>query len=516
MAYIKIFDTTLRDGEQAPGIALNTLQKLEIAHALARLNVDIIEAGFPIASDGDFDCVRQIAREVRGPVICGLARTHKADIERAAQAIEPAEKGRIHTFTSASKIHLEYMLKKTEAEVLETSDEMVRFAKTFTDDVEFSAQDCMRADPEFVYKLVRTAIAAGATTVNIPDTTGYGSPLEYGALIKNIFENVPEARNVTISTHCHDDLGLAVANSLAAVENGATQIECTINGIGERAGNTSLEECVMALYTRRDYYGAEVGINTRELYFVSQLVSRRTGMVVPPNKAIVGDNAFAHEAGIHQDGVLKHKDTYEIMNAATVGREAGVLVMGKHSGRNAFRQRLTELGYTDLENEQLNALFKQFKDLADLKQRITNDDIRALIDAETTRIDEVYRLEHVQFQSGTGGMTPSALVRLSTPEGMVEETALGDGPVDASFKALKKITPIPFVLESYDLKAIGSGTDALGEVSIRVNSEGQIVHGRAISTDVVHASVLAYVDVLNKLAAGVGRVKVNQAGMATP
>ena len=516
MAYIKIFDTTLRDGEQAPGIALNTLQKLEIAHALARLNVDIIEAGFPIASDGDFDCVRQIAREVRGPVICGLARTHKADIERAAQAIEPAERGRIHTFTSASKIHLEYMLKKTEQEVLETSDEMVRYACEFTDDVEFSAQDCMRADPEFVYKLVRTAIAAGATTVNIPDTTGYGSPLEYGALIKNIFTNVPEAHDVTISTHCHDDLGLAVANSLAAVENGATQIECTVNGIGERAGNTSLEECVMALYTRRDYYGAEVGINTRELYFVSQLVSRRTGMVVPPNKAVVGDNAFAHEAGIHQDGVLKHKDTYEIMNAEIVGREAGVLVMGKHSGRNAFRQRLTELGYTDLENDDLNALFKQFKDLADLKQSVTNDDIRALADAETTKIAETYRLEHLQFQAGTGGMTPSALVRLVTPEGTVAETALGDGPVDASFKALRKLTALAFELESYDLKAIGSGTDALGEVSIRVNSDGQIVHGRAISTDVVHASVLAYVDVLNKLAAGVGRVKVEAQRVATP
>ena len=272
----------------------------------------------------------------------------------------------------------------------------------------------------------------------------------------------------------------------------------------------------MALYTRRDYYGAEVGINTRELYFVSQLVSRRTGMVVPPNKAIVGDNAFAHEAGIHQDGVLKHKDTYEIMNAELVGREAGVLVMGKHSGRNAFRQRLTELGYTDLENEELNALFKQFKDLADLKQSITNDDIRALVDAETTKIAETYRLEHLQFQAGTGGMTPSALVRLLTPEGTVAETALGDGPVDASFKALRKLTSLAFELESYDLKAIGSGTDALGEVSIRVNSDGQIVHGRAISTDVVHASVLAYVDVLNKLAAGVGRVKKEAQRVATP
>ncbi len=518
MAYIKIFDTTLRDGEQSPGVALNTLQKLEIAHSLARLGVDIIEAGFPIASDGDFDCVNRIAKDVKGPVICGLARTHKLDIERAAKAIEPAEKGRIHTFTSASDVHLKYMLKQTREQVLELSDQMVRYAKEFTDDVEFSAQDCMRADPEFVYQLVRAAIAAGATTINIPDTTGYGTPQDYGLLIKNIFQNVPEAHQVSISTHCHDDLGMAVANSLAAVENGATQIECTINGIGERAGNTSLEECVMALYTRKDHYGHEIGINTREIYFVSRLVQRHTGMQIPPNKAIVGDNAFAHESGIHQDGVIKHKETYEIMNAELVGREAGVLVMGKHSGRNAFRTRLAELGYTDLSQEKLNDLFKQFKDLADAKQHVTNEDILALVETESSKVAEVYRLEHVQFQSGTGGMTPSALVRLSTPEGIMEETALGDGPVDASFKALKKMTPVPFELEAYDLKAIGKGTDALGEVSIRVNSEGQIVHGRAISTDVVHASVLAYVDVLNKLAAGIGRHKeaANQITMSMP
>jgi 2-isopropylmalate synthase len=511
MAYVKFFDTTLRDGEQSPGVALNTAQKLEIAHALARLGVDIIEAGFPITSDGDFECVYRIAKEVKGPVIAALARTHKLDIERAAQAIEPAEKGRIHTFTSASDVHLKYMLKKTRQQVLELSDEMVRYAKTFTDDVEFSAQDCMRADPAFVYELVRVAIAAGATTINIPDTTGYGTPKDYGALIKSIFENIPEAATVSISTHCHDDLGMAVANSLAAVENGATQIECTINGIGERAGNTSLEECAMALYTRKDHYGADIGINTREIYRVSRLVSRYTGMMVPPNKAIVGDNAFAHESGIHQDGVIKHKGTYEIMNAELVGREAGVLIMGKHSGRNAFRQHLKSLGYEELTDEQLNTLFKQFKDLADLKQNVTTEDIRALVENEVVRVAETYKLEHIQFQSGTGGMTPQALVRLKTPDEMLEATATGSGPVDASFKALKTLTPVPFSLESYDLKAIGSGTDALGEVTIRVSSEGQIVYGRAISTDVVHASVLAYVDVLNKLAAGAGRRKADGA-----
>lgn len=511
MAYVKFFDTTLRDGEQSPGVALNTAQKLEIAHALAKLGVDIIEAGFPITSDGDFDCVYRIAKEVQGPVICALARTHKLDIERAAQAIEPAEKGRIHTFTSASDVHLEYMLKKSREQVLELSDEMVRYARTFTDDVEFSAQDCMRADPEFVYELVRVAIAAGATTINIPDTTGYGTPKDYGALIRSIFEHVPGAHNVSISTHCHDDLGMAVANSLAAVENGATQIECTINGIGERAGNTSLEECAMALYTRKDHYGAEIGIHSREIYRVSRLVSRYTGMMVPPNKAIVGENAFAHEAGIHQDGVIKHKGTYEIMNAELVGREAGVLIMGKHSGRNAFRQHLKSLGYEELTDDQLNTLFKQFKDLADVKQSVTTEDIRALVENEVVRVAETYKLEHIQFQSGTGGMTPQALVRLKTPDEILEATATGSGPVDASFKALKTLTPVPFTLESYDLKAIGSGTDALGEVTIRVSSEGQIIYGRAISTDVVHASVLAYIDVLNKLAAGAGRNKVDAA-----
>jgi 2-isopropylmalate synthase len=309
---------------------------------------------------------------------------------------------------------------------------------------------------------------------------------------------------------------MAVANSLAAVENGATQIECTLNGIGERAGNTSLEECAMALYTRADHYNVDMGINTKEIYSTSRLVSRYTGMMVPPNKAIVGDNAFAHESGIHQDGVIKHKQTYEIMNAELVGREAGVLVMGKHSGRNAFRQRLTELGYTDLEDDQLNSLFKQFKDLADRKQKITNDDISALANAETIQVAETYKLEHIQFQSGTGGMTPAALVRLQTPEGVVEETATGDGPVDASYKALKKLTPVPFVLDSYDLRAIGGGTDALGEVAIRVSSEDTVVYGRAISTDVVHASVLAYVDVLNKLAAGVSNRPRNVQTLTTP
>lgn len=379
MAYIRFFDTTLRDGEQTPGVALNPAQKLEIAEQLAKLRVDIIEAGFPIASDGDFECVRDIATHVKGPMIAALARTHKLDIERAAKALEPADKPMIHTFTSASDVHLKYMLNKTRDEILDISGEMVRYAKQFADEVEFSAQDCMRADKNFVFELVRTAIAAGATTVNIPDTTGYGTPLEFGGLIREIVENVPETKNIVLSVHCHDDLGMAVANSLAGTEHGATQIEATINGLGERAGNTSLEECVMALHTRKDYYGHDIGINTTELFRTSQLVSKHTRLPVPGNKAIVGANAFAHEAGIHQDGVIKNKDTYEIMNAEMVGQVPGVLVMGKHSGRNAFRLTLRDLGFSDLSDERINELFREFKALCDAQEQVTVDDIRGLV-----------------------------------------------------------------------------------------------------------------------------------------
>lgn len=513
MAHIRIFDTTLRDGEQSPGVALNTKEKLELAQQLARLGVDIIEAGFPIASEGDFEAVNRIAREVRGPVICGLARTAKGDIEQAAKALEPAEQSRIHIFTSGSKIHLEHMLKKSEDEVIASAIKSVEFAKQFCDDIEFSAQDCTRSDFAFLKKLYQASIEAGATTINIPDTVGYGMPEEYAALIAKIQQEVVGEREVIISTHCHDDLGLAVANSLAAIGAGAQQIECTLNGIGERAGNTSLEEVVMALETRKDFWQHSHQIKTQELYRSSRMVSSYTGMVVPANKAIVGDNAFSHEAGIHQDGVLKALETYEIMKAEDVGRQAGVLVMGKHSGRHAFRKNLEQLGYNELSDEQMQTLFKQFKQLADLKQQVTSDDIHALVDAESVKIAETYKLAHLQFQAGTGAMTPTALVRLATPEGEVEESATGSGPVDAAFSALRKITPIPFTLESYDLRAIGRGTDALGEVSIQVRSDNKLVHGRAISTDVVHASVLAYVDVLNKLVAGVARVKAHHGQM---
>jgi len=514
MAYIKIFDTTLRDGEQTPGVTLNTAEKIEIAKQLARLGVDIIEAGFPITSTGDFEAVNRIAKEVQGPTVCALARTAKADIERAAQALAPAAKGRIHVFTSGSKIHLEHMLRKTEEEVIESSVASVRYAREFTDDVEFSAQDCTRSEPGFLYRLYGAAIEAGATTINIPDTVGYGMPQEYAALIRDLRENVPGAEGVDISTHCHDDLGLAVANSLAAIHAGATQVECTVNGIGERAGNTSLEEVVMALNTRRDLWGHEHGIRTRELYRTSRMVSMYTGVAVPPNKAVVGDNAFAHESGIHQDGVIKALETYEIMSAETVGRDAGVLVMGKHSGRRAFRKTLADLGYEALDDEKVNVLFRQFKDLCDRKQKVTSEDIRALVDAETTRVPETYALESVQFQSGTG-MIPVATVRLKTDTGIYEEAATGDGPVDAVYRALERIAGLPMRLESYELRSVGAGKDALGEVNVRASHDGQMVHGRGLSTDVVEASARAYVDVLNKLAAGVGKAP-KDARVATP
>lgn len=508
MAYIKIFDTTLRDGEQSPGVSLNTKEKIEIAKQLARLGVDIIEAGFPIASEGDFQAVREIAKasskESDRVVVAGLARANRADIERAAQAVEVAARPRIHTFIATSPIHMEKKLNLTPDQVVERAVQAVRLAKSFVDDVEFSAEDAGRSDPEFLIRIFNEAIAAGATTINIPDTVGYMMPWEYGELVRRIHEGLHNAENITLSTHCHDDLGCAVINSLAGVRNGATQVECTVNGIGERAGNAALEEIVMALNTRQDFWEHHTGIHTREIYRSSKLVSMYTGMVVPPNKAIVGDNAFAHESGIHQDGVIKALETYEIMSAESVGRDAGVLIMGKHSGRRAFRQTLAELGYEAMPEDELNAVFKRFKDLCDSKHHVTSDDIRMLVDVETTRVAETYRLDAVQFQSGLG-MTPVATVRLATDTGIYEEVSTGSGPVDASYKALAKMTKVPFVLENYELRSVGSGTDALGEVSIKVSSQGQVVHGRAVSTDVVQASVLAYVNVLNKLAAGISK-----------
>ncbi len=508
MAHVKIFDTTLRDGEQSPGVALNVREKVEIARQLARLGVDVIEAGFPVASEGDFEAVRAIATAITAEnprvIVAGLARAARGDIERAAQALEVAGRPRIHTFIATSPIHMEKKLVLTPDQVVERAVEAVRTAKSFVDDVEFSAEDAGRSDREFLVRVFTEAIRAGATTVNVPDTVGYMTPWEYFDLIAYLRAHVPGIDAVDVSTHCHDDLGLAVANSLAGVKAGATQVECTINGIGERAGNAGLEEIVMALHTRRDFWGQTTSIETRELYRSSRLVAMYTGMVVPPNKAVVGDNAFAHEAGIHQDGILKAVETYEIMSAETVGRDAGILVMGKHSGRRAFRKTLADLGYAELPDDTVNLLFKRFKDLCDRKQSVTSDDIRALVDVEAARVPATYVLEAVQFQSGTG-MTPVATVRLTTDTGTYAEAATGDGPVDAVYKAIERIAQVPVVLESYEIRSVGSGKDALGEVTVRMRSEGRAVHGRGLSTDVVEASALAYVDVLNKLAAGVGR-----------
>ncbi len=502
MRRIKIFDTTLRDGEQSPGVALSPDEKLAIAKQLARLGVDVIEAGFPIASPGDFAAVRRIAEEVEGPTIAALARTAKADIERAAEAIEPAAKRRIHTFIATSPVHMEKKLRMTPDEVVQKAAWAVEFARSFVDDVEFSAEDAGRSDPDFLVRIFGEAIAAGATTINIPDTVGYQVPWKFAELVGYIIENTPGADGVDWSVHTHDDLGMAVVNSLAAVRAGATQVECTINGIGERAGNASLEEVVMALYTRRDFFGAETGVNTRELYRASQLVSRLTGMVVPPNKAIVGRNAFAHESGIHQDGVLKARETYEIMNAEIVGREAAVMVLGKHSGRHAFKKALAELGY-EVNDEELKHLFARFKEIADRKKQITTEDLIALVEDERTRAPEMFKLLDMQVHSGLA-LTPVATVKVKTPDDEVTEAATGDGPVDAVYKAISRAVGLSPTLERYRIEATTGGTEALGEVMVRLRQGSVVVTGRGIAPDIVESSARAYLDALNKLVSGVG------------
>ena len=509
MRRIKIFDTTLRDGEQSPGVALSPDEKLAIAKQLARLSVDVIEAGFPIASPGDFAAVKRIAEEVEGPTIAALARTAKADIERAAEAIEPAAKRRIHTFIATSPVHMEKKLRMTPDEVVEKAVWAVKLAREFTDDVEFSAEDAGRSDPDFLVRIFGEAIAAGATTINIPDTVGYQVPWRFAELVGYIIANTPGAEGVDWSVHTHDDLGMAVVNSLAAVRAGATQVECTINGIGERAGNASLEEVVMALYTRRDFFEAETGVNTRELYRTSQLVSRLTGMVVPPNKAIVGRNAFAHESGIHQDGVLKARETYEIMNAEIVGREAAVMVLGKHSGRHAFKKALAELGY-EISDEELKPLFARFKEIADRKKQVTTEDLIALVEDERTRAPEMFKLLDMQVHSGLA-LTPVATVKVKTPDDEVTEAATGDGPVDAVYKAISRAVGLSPTLERYRIEATTGGTEALGEVMVRLRQGTVVVTGRGIAPDIVESSARAYLDALNKLVSGVGAREVIEA-----
>jgi len=520
-----IFDTTLRDGEQSPGATLNIEEKIEIAKQLSRLGVDVCEAGFPIASPGDFEAVRRIAEEV-GPltegrksgkpmVIAGLARANKLDIDRAYEAVKVAPRHRIHTFLATSDIHLKHKLKIDREECVEQVIEAVSYAKSLCDDVEFSPEDGGRSDPEFLTVVLGEAIKAGATTLNIPDTVGYTTPEEFGSLMKYLIENTPGAEKVIWSTHCHDDLGLATANTLAGVENGARQVEVTINGIGERAGNTSLEEVVMTIHTRPQNFDVECNIDTTQLMRSSRMVSAYTGIPVQPNKAIVGANAFAHEAGIHQDGMLKHHTTYEIMRPETVGLAESALVLGKHSGRHAFRKHLEKMGYDDLSKEELNKAFDRFKRVADKKKIVTDADIEAIITDEFYQPKEIWKLNSVSVSCGDR-VTATATVSLTDPNGEeIIDAAIGTGPVDAVYKAINRIVNVPNVLTEFIVQAVTEGIDALGEVTIRIEPENgqrdystnpqtgqqkiRTYSGHGASTDIIVASARAYMSALNKM-----------------
>ncbi|TAK22661.1 MAG: 2-isopropylmalate synthase [Chloroflexota bacterium] len=496
--HVRIFDTTLRDGEQSPGATLNVEEKLEIALQLERLGVDTIEAGFPITSQGDFDAVSLIADKIKNAGVAGLARGVAADIDRCWDAVKKAESPRIHVFVSSSDIHLAHQMRKSRDEVLDMTRAMVGRAAKYLSDVEFSPMDASRSDPAYLFEMLSIAIEAGARTLNIPDTVGYAYPEEYGNLIRAILANVRDIDKAVISVHCHDDLGLATANSLAAVKAGARQIECTINGIGERAGNTSLEEVVMALRTRRDVFGVDTRIDATQIYRTSRLVSSRTGMVVQPNKAIVGANAFAHMSGIHQDGVLKERTTFEIMDPKDVGLAESAIVLGKLSGRHGFKQRLEELGY-HLDTEDLNRAFMRFKQLADQKRDITDRDIEALVSDQMRTDDETFRLDHIQVICGDHAV-PTATVRMIAPDGsVVTRSATGTGPVDAAYKAIDGIVGVQVRLNEYVVQAVTAGIDALGEVTVRIQHEGRVYSGQSANTDVVVASARAYVTALNRL-----------------
>lgn len=498
MEKIIIFDTTLRDGEQAPGASLNKKEKLDIAFALERLGLDVIEAGFPITSQGDFESVKLIAREIRRPVICGLARAISKDIDAAYQATRPAKHPRIHVFLATSKIHMRYKLKKAESEILRLAQKAVKYARNLCADVEFSPEDASRTEREFLYRVVEAVISAGAKTVNIPDTVGYAEPEEFGNLIRSIRENVPNIQNAVISVHCHNDLGLAVANSLSALKNGARQVECTINGIGERAGNASLEEIIMGLKVRSDTFNLRASIATKEIYKTSRLVSKLTGFVVSPNKAVVGLNAFRHESGIHQDGILKKRATYEIIRAEDVGFKIEGLVLGKHSGRHAFKERLQRLGYK-LNEKEAGRAFKEFKLLADKKREIFDDDLIAIVQENIEgKPPSVWSLDSFMISSGSH-IKPTARITLASKGRVFEETASGDGPVDACYKAIEKITHLKFPLLDYSLQSVTRGEDALGEVSLRLKTKGREISGRASSTDIIEASIKAYLQAINKI-----------------
>ncbi len=500
---IRIFDTTLRDGEQSPGASMNIEEKVLVAKQLARLRVDIIEAGFAFSSPGDFEAIHRIAQEVEGPVICSLARAKPEDIDRAAEALKGAAKCRIHTFLSASDIHLKHQFRMTRDEALKRAVQMVQHARTYVDDVEYSPMDATRSDVSYLCEVVEAVVEAGAGTVNIPDTVGYTTPQEFGTIIRTLRERVRGMEQAIISVHCHNDLGLAVANSMAAIYAGAGQVECTVNGIGERAGNASLEEIAMGLRTRKDFYDADTNIQTQEISKASRLVSNITGMVVQPNKAIVGTNAFAHTSGIHQDGLLKDKSTYEIMHPESVGLTQSRLVMGKLSGRHAFREELAHLGYT-LSDQELQEAFTRFKHLADQKKELFEEDLESIVNSAVTKVPERFSLKGLQIESGMGH-PPSAVVELEIEGKVVKKTGTGDGPVDAVYRTIAALTETKSLLRAYIVKAITGGTDAQGEVSVRVEEDGEVVTGHGSDTDIIMASAQAYLNALNKLADIVAR-----------
>ena len=532
--YVRVFDTTLRDGEQSPGATLTSAEKVEIARGLTRLGVDVIEAGFPAASPDDLEGVRRIAIEIGNtlegeselqrpiPIICGLARASATDIDAAWEAVQHAAHPRIHTFLATSPIHMRYKLRMEPEEVVDRIQEMVSYAKSYCDDVEFSPEDAGRSDLDFLYLVLGEAIKAGATTLNIPDTVGYTTPEEFGSLISSIIANTPGIENVIVSIHCHNDLGLATANTLAGIQSGARQTEVTVNGIGERAGNTSLEEVVMALQTRRAVYGLEMGIDTTQIVRISRMVSNYTGIPVQPNKAIVGANAFAHEAGIHQDGMLKHNETYEIMQPETVGLYRSKLVLGKHSGRHALKAHLQEMGY-ELNQEELNSAFERYKELADKKKNITDADLEALIEVQTYLSQEVFTLDGLQVACGTMGM-PTATVRLRGPDDQLHiHAAVGTGPVHAVYQAVDAIIGVPNTLVEFNIHAVTEGIDAMGEVTVRLQADnasipqrtspqnGQVrtrtFGGYSADTDIIVASAKAYLAALNKLLITTGKYR---------
>jgi len=492
---IKIFDTTLRDGEQSPGCSMNLKEKIKMAKRLELLNVDVIEAGFAIASQGDFESVKVVAETVNKPIVASLARALKPDIDRAYEAVKNAKHPRIHTFLATSKIHRKYKLKMSKAEVLEQTKEMVKYAKSKCDDIEFSAEDATRTEKEFLVEVFNAAITSGANVINIPDTVGYTTPDEFYQLVSYVKDRVP--KEIEISVHCHNDLGLAVANSIAAIKGGATQVECTINGIGERAGNAALEELVMILNTRKDYFGIETQINTKQIMKASKDLIAITGVDVQPNKAIVGDNAFAHEAGIHQHGVINNKSTYEIMSPDQIGLKENTMVLGKHSGKHAFNEKIKTLGY-DLSDENLRKAFKIFKDLADKKKEVYESDIEAIIRDDIYEIEDHVSLERYVINCGNT-IKPTVTIGVRENDEFFEEVASGDGVVDASFNAIEKIFDIGLILKDYKIKSISKGRDALGEARVKILYKEKTYHGIGLSTDVIEASIKAYINVINKI-----------------